>query len=235
MTTATNPLLDFSDLPRFDLIQPEHVKPAIESLLADGRALIAQLTADNTPATWADFAGALSDGLEGFHPLVAEWFRTRIGTPSAPQREAWPEIAAGRNVLVTAPTGAGKTLAAFLEAIDRLFVAGLSGELPEGVHVLYVSPLKALNNDINRNLERPLSEIRAMCVARGIAFPDIRKAVRTAARRRNAVEALGQIEIEACGKSRVALSGLAEELHRRNVRALYRQIRDEVEDPSTPI
>ncbi len=119
------------------------------------------------------------DGLEGFHPLVAEWFRTRVGTPSAPQREAWPEIAAGRSVLVSAPTGAGKTLAAFLEAIDRLFVAGLSGDLPEGVHVLYVSPLKALNNDISRNLERPLSEIRALCAARGIAFPDIRKAVRT--------------------------------------------------------
>lgn len=66
MTHAQNPLLDFTDLPRFDLIQPEHVKPAIESLLADGRALIEKLTADSTPATWADFAGALSDGLEGF-------------------------------------------------------------------------------------------------------------------------------------------------------------------------
>jgi Zn-dependent oligopeptidase len=64
MTHAQNPLLDFTDLPRFDLIQPEHVKPAIESLLADGRALIERLTADSTPATWTDFAGALSDGLE---------------------------------------------------------------------------------------------------------------------------------------------------------------------------
>ena len=64
--TTTNPLLDFADLPRFDLIQPEHVKPAIESLLADGRALIERLTADSTPATWADFGGALSDGLEPF-------------------------------------------------------------------------------------------------------------------------------------------------------------------------
>ena len=66
MTQAHNPLLDFSDLPRFDLIQPEHVKPAIESLLADGRALVERLTGNATPATWADFAGALSDGLEGF-------------------------------------------------------------------------------------------------------------------------------------------------------------------------
>ncbi len=66
MTHAQNPLLDFTDLPRFDLIQPEHVKPAIRNLLADGRALIERLTADSTPATWADFAGALSDGLEGF-------------------------------------------------------------------------------------------------------------------------------------------------------------------------
>ena len=64
--TPTNPLLDFSDLPRFDLIQPEHVKPAITQLLADGRALVDRLTADSTPATWADFAGALSEGLEGF-------------------------------------------------------------------------------------------------------------------------------------------------------------------------
>ncbi len=119
------------------------------------------------------------DGLEAFHPVVAEWFRAQIGTPSLPQREAWPEIAAGKSVLVTAPTGAGKTLAAFLESINRLFVAGLSGALPEGVHVLYVSPLKALNNDISRNLDRPLAEIRAMCAARGIPFPDIRKAVRT--------------------------------------------------------
>lgn len=119
------------------------------------------------------------DGLEGFHPVVAEWFRTHIGHPSAPQREAWPEIAAGRNVLVTAPTGAGKTLAAFLESINRLFEAGLRGEMPDGVHVLYVSPLKALNNDISRNLDRPLAEIRAICAERGIPFPEIRKAVRT--------------------------------------------------------
>ena len=66
MTNAQNPLLDFTDLPRFDLIQPEHVKPAITQLLADGRDLIERLTANTTPATWADFAGALSDGLEGF-------------------------------------------------------------------------------------------------------------------------------------------------------------------------
>ena len=119
------------------------------------------------------------DGLEGFHPVVAEWFRTRIGRPSAPQMEAWPEIAAGKNVLVAAPTGSGKTLAAFLESINRLFEAGLRGEMPDGVHVLYVSPLKALNNDISRNLDHPLAEIRAMCADRGIPFPDIRKAVRT--------------------------------------------------------
>ena len=119
------------------------------------------------------------DGLEGFHPTVAHWFRTRIGQPTSPQRLGWPEIAAGRSALITAPTGAGKTLAAFLVALNELLQLGLSGDMPEGVHVLYVSPLKALNNDISRNLEAPLSEIRAMCLAEGIPFPDIRKAVRT--------------------------------------------------------
>ncbi len=80
MTHTQNPLLDFTDLPRFDLIQPEHVKPAIESLLADGRALIEKLTADSTPATWTDFAGAMSDGLE-----VTSVRRLRSRRPSG-----WP-------------------------------------------------------------------------------------------------------------------------------------------------
>lgn len=117
--------------------------------------------------------------LDLFHPVVREWFLSHVGTPSAPQEEGWPLIGAGRNTLICAPTGAGKTLAAFLESINRLLVAGISGELPQGVFVLYVSPLKALNNDIMRNLDMPFDGIRAICSRQGIPFPDIRKAVRT--------------------------------------------------------
>jgi ATP-dependent Lhr-like helicase len=99
--------------------------------------------------------------------------------PSPPQTEGWPQIRSGNNVLISAPTGAGKTLAAFLESINRLLEMGLKGELPEGVFILYVSPLKALNNDINKNLEIPFQGIRRLFAEKGEAFPDIRKAVRT--------------------------------------------------------
>jgi ATP-dependent Lhr-like helicase len=88
---------------------------------------------------------------------VATWFRTRYGEPTVAQRLAWPRIAAGEHLLLTAPTGSGKTLAAFLWALDRL----LTGAWPGGtVRVLYVSPLKALNTDIRRNLLDPLAELR---------------------------------------------------------------------------
>ena len=93
-----------------------------------------------------------------------------MGTPTEVQTKAWPEIVRGRHVLVTAPTGSGKTLAAFLWAVDRL----LSGEWPgNAVRVLYVSPLKALNNDVQRNLIRPLTELKALSVRSGAAIPDI--------------------------------------------------------------
>ena len=88
-----------------------------------------------------------------FHPLVARWFLESVGKPTDLQEQAWPVIAKGENVLISAPTGSGKTLAAFLWAVDRL----IRGEWPLGkVSVLYVSPLKALNNDIQRNLLTPL-------------------------------------------------------------------------------
>ena len=94
--------------------------------------------------------------LDLFHPIVRRWFGERVGTPTEVQRRAWPEIASGRHVLVTAPTGSGKTLTAFLWALDRL----LTGQTPGGtVRVLYVSPLKALNTDVHRNLEVPLAEL----------------------------------------------------------------------------
>ncbi len=117
--------------------------------------------------------------LDTFHPIIRQWFIDHVGTPSLPQIQGWPEIQAGRNVLISAPTGAGKTLAAFLESIDRLFRMDLEGALPEGVFILYVSPLKALNNDIYKNLDIPLEGIKKCCLASGIPFPDIRKAVRT--------------------------------------------------------
>lgn len=114
-----------------------------------------------------------------FHPLVAEWFRQEIGEPSPPQQCGWPVIARGEHTLITAPTGAGKTLAAFLVAINDLLARGLAGSLGEGVQVLYVSPLKALNNDIYRNLEQPLTGILDLCRERGVACPQITRAVRT--------------------------------------------------------
>ena len=114
-----------------------------------------------------------------FHPLIEQWFRERIGTPTEAQTRGWPEIAAGRHTLIAAPTGSGKTLAAFLVCIDRLFRQGIAGLLTEGIQVVYVSPLKALSNDIRRNLEGPLQEITALAAAAGHHFPAIRALVRT--------------------------------------------------------
>jgi len=117
--------------------------------------------------------------IELFNPIIRKWFSENIGIPSPPQEEGWPAIARGENVLIAAPTGAGKTLSAFLVCINRLFEQGIKGELPDTVQVLYISPLKALNNDIYRNLEVPLAGIEEQCRAAGIAFPKITKAVRT--------------------------------------------------------
>jgi ATP-dependent helicase Lhr and Lhr-like helicase len=117
--------------------------------------------------------------LSPFHPAVAAWFRSRFGTPTEPQERAWPSIVAGRNTLVAAPTGSGKTLAAFLAAIDRLVRDSLAGELGDETRVVYVSPLKALSNDIQRNLEEPLAEIRRELAARGLPDAPIRTLVRT--------------------------------------------------------
>src|SRR6202521_4962276 len=117
--------------------------------------------------------------LSPFHPAVAAWFATRFDAPTEPQERAWPSIVAGRNTLIAAPTGSGKTLAAFLAAIDQLVRASLAGELGDETRVVYVSPLKALSNDVHRNLEEPLAEIRRELAARGLPDAPIRTLVRT--------------------------------------------------------
>jgi ATP-dependent Lhr-like helicase len=117
--------------------------------------------------------------LQDFHPAVARWFERRFGAPTAAQVAAWPHIRAGRDTLVAAPTGSGKTLTAFLAALDDLVRRGVAGALPDETAVVYVSPLKALSNDIRANLEEPLAGIRAELVSQGLPDVEIRTAVRT--------------------------------------------------------
>ncbi len=118
-------------------------------------------------------------GLEWAHPLVRDWFVSRFGTPTEPQEQGWPHILAGKTTLISAPTGSGKTLAAFLICIDSLVRKAVSGDLTDTTLALYVSPLKALSNDIQKNLEIPLGEILQLAGQRGILMPEIRIAVRT--------------------------------------------------------
>jgi ATP-dependent Lhr-like helicase len=114
-----------------------------------------------------------------FHPAVATWFGRCFASPTPAQAQAWPSIQAGRHTLIAAPTGSGKTLAAFLAAIDGLLRQGLQGCLADQTQVVYVSPLKALSNDIQRNLEAPLAGIRAGLRERGLPDVEIRTWVRT--------------------------------------------------------
>ena len=115
-------------------------------------------------------------GLESLLPAVATWFQTEVGEPTAPQRRAWPLIASGQHTLISAPTGSGKTLAGFLACLDSLW---RNPDRPRGVGVLYVSPLKALNHDIARNLEGPLGGILETAERLGDKLPPISVAVRT--------------------------------------------------------
>lgn len=120
--------------------------------------------------------------LAGFHPLVAAWFVERFGSPTEPQIGGWPRILEGQDVLIAAPTGSGKTLAAFFACLDSLVQRGLRAPLPDRTAILYLSPLKALSNDVQRNLEAPLGELREYFTrhgAPGEVFPEIRVAVRT--------------------------------------------------------
>src|SRR5882724_10987757 len=114
-----------------------------------------------------------------FHPAVAAWFGRSFAAPTAAQAAAWPAIQAGEHALVAAPTGSGKTLAAFLAAIDGLVLQGLAGDLRDETQIVYVSPLKALSNDIQRNLEAPLAGVREELRARGLPDVEIRTWVRT--------------------------------------------------------
>jgi ATP-dependent Lhr-like helicase len=115
----------------------------------------------------------------GFHPAVSAWFERAFDAPTPVQTAAWPEISAQQRVLIAAPTGSGKTLAAFLCAINELVLQSRHGALEDKVHVLYISPLKALSNDIEKNLQAPLLGITDELVARGEPAHNIRAAVRT--------------------------------------------------------
>ncbi len=126
-----------------------------------------------------DYRGAMASPLDWATPIVRDWFLARFGSPTEPQAEGWPHILAGRHTLISAPTGSGKTLAAFLTCINRLVAEALAGRLTDRTEVLYVSPLKALGNDVQKNLDGPLAEIVALARSRGLDLPDIRTAVRT--------------------------------------------------------
>jgi ATP-dependent helicase Lhr and Lhr-like helicase len=121
----------------------------------------------------------LSDLLSDFHPLLAEWFESRFAQATEPQLRGWPLVRSGRDVLISAPTGSGKTLAAFLIAIDELVKLAVRGELGNEVKVVYVSPLRALSNDIHKNLEVPIEEIGTLARQRDLVLAPIRTAVRT--------------------------------------------------------
>ncbi len=113
------------------------------------------------------------------HPLVQEWFLNKFGSPTEPQIAGWPAILRAEPTLISAPTGSGKTLAAFLVCIDGLLRAALEGRLSPHTHVVYVSPLKALSNDVQKNLDAPLAEIQQLAGQRGYMCPEIRTGVRT--------------------------------------------------------
>lgn len=117
--------------------------------------------------------------LTRFHPTISEWFSSCVGQPTDVQIQAWPAIQSGADALIAAPTGSGKTLAAFLSCIDQLFKQALNRELDDHTRVLYVSPLKALSNDIQKNLQKPLAEIGQMALQDGLLMPELRVLVRT--------------------------------------------------------
>lgn len=122
----------------------------------------------------------LSTNLEWAHPLIQEWFKKSFGESTKPQTEGWKHILNGESTLISAPTGSGKTLAAFLVCINQLFIKALENTLTHQTEVLYISPLKALSNDVQKNLNKPLAEIFHLSKAAGyIDIADINVGVRT--------------------------------------------------------
>lgn len=119
------------------------------------------------------------NALQWAHPLVREWFLSRFSAPTEPQKQGWPSILSGKTTLISAPTGSGKTLAAFLTCIDALVRKALDGSLQEQTEVIYVSPLKALSNDVQKNLMQPLAELAALAKQQGLNMAEIQVAVRT--------------------------------------------------------
>ena len=117
--------------------------------------------------------------LSSFHPIIAEWFRSKVGEPTDVQVASWPVIASGQHTLIAAPTGSGKTLAAFLTCIDTLLKQALSCELTDQTQIVYVSPLKALSHDVQKNLQEPLAQITQCALSAGYLVPDLRVEVRT--------------------------------------------------------
>ena len=113
------------------------------------------------------------------HPVTAEWFIGKFGTPTEPQEQGWPSILGGDATLISAPTGSGKTLAAFLVCIDRLLRQAIAGTLAPCTQIVYISPLKALSNDVQKNLDGPLAEIQQLALERGYLSTEIRTGVRT--------------------------------------------------------
>ncbi|HEX4038043.1 MAG TPA: DEAD/DEAH box helicase [Acidobacteriaceae bacterium] len=136
----------------------------------------------NSAATPADADAPdanASDPLALFHPVTASWFRSALGTPTTPQRLGWPPVAHGESTLILAPTGTGKTLTAFLWCLNRLLFSGAPSTQEPGCRVLYISPLKALAVDVERNLQTPLRAIEPLARDAGVSFRIPRVAVRT--------------------------------------------------------
>jgi ATP-dependent helicase Lhr and Lhr-like helicase len=137
------------------------------------------MSAPQLPLEFACAGPADDPALVPFHPLVRRWFQETLGVPSEPQRRGWPLILDGRDVLIAAPTGSGKTLSAFLAALDRLLRLGLENRLEDRTYVVYISPLKALGNDVQKNLVAPLEAILQRAAAEGLFPEPIRVQVRT--------------------------------------------------------
>src|SRR6478735_3547608 len=121
----------------------------------------------------------LAPALRGFHPVLQKWFHDKFRQPTPAQEQGWPHLQEHRNTLIAAPTGGGKTMAAFFVAINDLFGQSLDGSLDKGIQVLYLSPLRALSNDVKKNLEQPLREIMAAAQAAGLHPDPIKIGLRT--------------------------------------------------------